>query len=141
MVDGIDLKGRTNVVALGVTTDGGKLPLGLWEGSTENAAVATALLADLVDRGLDVEQGVLVVLDGGKALRKAVNDVLGVHTPVQRCTRHKERNIVDLLPERDRDRVKARLRGAWALDDHAAARERLESLAQRRRCVRASPRR
>jgi transposase-like protein len=88
MVDGIDLKGRTNVVALGVTTDGGKLPLGLWEGSTENAAVATALLADLVDRGLDVEQGVLVVLDGGKALRKAVNDVLGVHTPVQRCTRH-----------------------------------------------------
>jgi putative transposase len=129
MLDGIDLKGRTNVVALGITTDGGKLPLGLWEGSTENAAVATALLADLFDRGLDVEQGVLVVLDGGKALRKAVNDVLGVHTPVQRCVRHKERNVVDLLPERDRDRVKARLRSAWALDDHAAAREQLESLA------------
>jgi putative transposase len=128
MLDGIDLKGRTNVVALGISTEGDKLPLGLWEGSTENAAVATALLADLVDRGLDVEQGVLVVLDGGKALRKAVNDVLGVHTPVQRCVRHKERNVVDLLPERDRDRVKAQLRSAWALDDHAAARERLESL-------------
>ena len=130
MLDGIDLKGRTNVVALGITTDGGKLPLGLWEGSTENAAVATALLADLVDRGLDVEQGVLVVLDGGKALRKAVNDVLGVHTPVQRCTRHKERNVLDLLPERDRDRVKARLRDAWATADHATAREQLESLAR-----------
>jgi putative transposase len=58
MVDGIELKGRTNVVALGITTDGVKIPLGLWEGSTENATVATALLADLVDRGLDVEQGV-----------------------------------------------------------------------------------
>ena len=128
MLDGIDLKGRTNVVTLGITTDGEKLPLGLWEGSTENAAVATALLADLVDRGLDVEQGVLVVLDGGKALRKAVNDVLGVHTPVQRCIRHKERNVLDLLPDRDRDRVKARLRGAWATADHATAREQLESL-------------
>jgi hypothetical protein len=58
MLDGIDLKGRTNVVALGISTDGVKIPLGLWEGSTENAAVATALLSDLVDRGLDVEQGV-----------------------------------------------------------------------------------
>jgi putative transposase len=90
MVDGIDLKGRINVVALAITTEGVKLPLGLWEGSTENAAVATALLSDLVDRGLDVEQGVLCVLDGSKALRKAVRDVLGVSTPVQRCVRHEE---------------------------------------------------
>src|SRR5512144_227903 len=118
MLDGIDLKGRTNVVALGITTDGVKVPLGLWDGSTENAAVATALLADLVDRGLDTQQGVLVVLDGAKALRKAVRDVLGVHTPVQRCVRHKERNVIDLLPERDRDTVKRRLRAAWAQTDH-----------------------
>jgi putative transposase len=90
MIDGIELKGRTNVVALGITTEGVKLPLGLWEGSTENAAVATALLSDLVERGLDVEQGVLCVIDGARALRKAVRDVLGVHTPVQRCVRHKE---------------------------------------------------
>jgi len=90
MVDGIELKGRTNVVALGITTEGVKLPLGLWEGSTENTTVATALLSDLVDRGLDTEQGVLCVLDGAKALRKAVRDVLGVSTPVQRCIRHKE---------------------------------------------------
>jgi transposase-like protein len=128
MLDGIDLKGRTNVVALGITTDGVKIPLGLWDGSTENAAVATALLSDLVDRGLDVEQGVLVVLDGAKALRKAVRDVLGVHTPVQRCVRHKERNVLDLLPERDRDTVKRRLRAAWAQTGHAAALERLQML-------------
>src|SRR3954468_16794141 len=82
MLDGIELRGRCCVVALGIDTDGVKYPLGLWDGSTENATVATTLLANLVERGLDVEQGVLVVLDGAKALRKAVRDVLGVHTPV-----------------------------------------------------------
>jgi putative transposase len=129
MLDGIDLKGRTNVVALGITTEGVKIPLGLWEGSTENATVATALLADLVDRGLDAGQGVLCVLDGAKALRKAVRDVLGADTPVQRCVRHKERNVLEHLAERDRPAVKRRLRAAWKLDDHAAAIERLRVLA------------
>ena len=83
MLDGIELKGRTNVVALGITTDGVKIPLGLWEGSTENATVATALLSDLVERGLDAEQGVLCVIDGAKALRKAVRDVFG---DARRCS-------------------------------------------------------
>ncbi len=64
MIDGIDLGERTNVVALAITTEGVKIPLGLWEGSTENAAVATALLSDLVERGLDPEQGILFVIDG-----------------------------------------------------------------------------
>ena len=68
MLDGIEIKGRTNIVALGITTDGEKLALGLWAGSTENATVATALLSDLVSRGLDVEQGLLFVIDGSKAL-------------------------------------------------------------------------
>src|SRR5215217_3877348 len=90
MLDGIELKGRCCVVALGIDSDGVKHPLGLWDGSTENATVATTLLSNLTGRGLDVDQGVLVVLDGAKALRKAVNDVFGVHTPVQRCVRHKE---------------------------------------------------
>ncbi len=129
MIDGIDLKGRTNVVALGITTDGVKIPLGLWEGSTENATVATALLSDLVERGLDAEQGVLFVIDGAKALRKAIRDVFGVAAPVQRCVRHKERNVLEHLPERDRPTVRRRLRAAWKLDDHVAARERLRVLA------------
>jgi transposase-like protein len=128
MIDGIDLKGHTNIVALGISTDGVKIPLGLWEGSTENATVATALLSDLVDRGLDVEQGVLCVLDGAKALRKAVRDVLGVHTPVHRCVRHKERNVLGHLPERDRPAVKRRLRRAWAEADHDRALEQLRLL-------------
>src|SRR3954454_24420255 len=75
MLDGIELKGRTNVVALGITTEGVKVPLGLWEGSTENATVATALLSGLVDGGLDTTQGFLCVIDGSKALRKAIRDV------------------------------------------------------------------
>ena len=62
------MKGRCCVVALGITTDGVKLPLGLREGSTENATVATALLSDLVERGLDPEQGILLVIDASKAL-------------------------------------------------------------------------
>src|SRR4029077_20106158 len=77
MIDGIDLGERTNVVGLGITTEGAKIPLGLWEGSTENAAVASALLSDLVERGLDPEQGILFVIDGAKALRKAIRIVFG----------------------------------------------------------------
>ena len=128
MLDGLELKGRTNIVALGITTDGVKIPLGLWEGSTENATVATALLSDLVERGLDPEQGMLFVIDGAKALRKAIRSVFG-EVPVQRCVRHKERNVLEHLPERDRPLVKQRLRRAWALDDHARALDQLRQLA------------
>jgi transposase-like protein len=128
MIDGLELQGRTNVVALGITTEGVKIPLGLWEGSTENATVATALLSDLVERGLDPEQGILFVIDGAKALRKAIRNVFG-DAPVQRCLRHKERNVTDHLPERDRPSVKQRLRRAWALDDHKRALDQLRQLA------------
>ena len=129
MLDGIELQGRTNVVALGISVDGTKLPLGLWEGSTENATVATALLADLVERGLDVGRGVLVVIDGAKALRKAAHDVFGAGTPIQRCIRHKERNVEGHLPERERPWVRRKLRSAWAEPDHGRALASLEALA------------
>ena len=129
MLDGLEIAGRVHVVALGISTDGVKIPLGLWEGSTENATLARSLLTDLVDRGLDPGQGILFVLDGGKALRKAIREVFGEHALVHRCHRHKERNVCDLLPERDRPRVLAQIRGAWALTDPAVAREQLDRLA------------
>jgi transposase-like protein len=129
MLDGIDLHGRTNIVALGISTEGEKLALGLWDGSSENATVAGALLSDLVDRGLDVEQGLLFVIDGSKGLRKAIRQVFGNDVPVQRCTQHKQRNVLDHLPERDRPAVKARLRRAWKEADHDQALEQLTSLA------------
>jgi putative transposase len=128
MLDGIELKGRCCVVCLGITTDGIKVPLGLWDGSTENKTVTAHLLADLVDRGLDVEQGVLVILDGSKALRAAVNEVFGP-VPVHRCVRHKERNVLDHLPERDQPPVKLRMRRAWASENYALALDGLRSLA------------
>ena len=126
MLDGLEIADRTHVVALGITTEGVKIPLGLWEGSTENATLARALLADLVDRGLDCEQAILFVIDGGKALRRAIKDVSGEHALVHRCHRHKERNVADLLPERDRPTVRARIRAAWSLTDPELARQRLE---------------
>jgi putative transposase len=129
MLDGLEIADRTHVVALGITTEGVKIPLGLWEGSTENATLARTLLADLVDRGLDPEQAILFVIDGGKALRRAIKDVFGEHALVHRCHRHKERNVTDLLPERDRDQVRARMRAAWSLTDPELARQRLELLA------------
>lgn len=129
MLDGLEIAGRTHVVALGISTEGVKIPLGLWEGSTENATLARMLLADLVDRGLDPEQAILFVIDGGKALRKAINDVFGEHALVHRCHRHKERNVCDLLPERERNSVRERIRGAWALSDPDLAKQRLQLLA------------
>ena len=129
MLDGIEIADRTHVVALGITTEGVKIPLGLWEGSTENATLARALLADLVDRGLDPEQTILFVIDGGKALRRAIKDVFGEHALVHRCHRHKERNVCDLLPERERPAIQARIRGAWTLDNPELAKQRLELLA------------
>ncbi len=129
MLDGLEIAGRTHVVALGISTEGVKIPLGLWEGSTENATLATTLLSDLVDRGLDPAQAILFVLDGGKALRKAIKDVFGQHALVHRCHRHKERNVTDLLPEADRPKVLARIRGAWALTDAKQAEQQLQRLA------------
>ncbi len=83
----------------------------------------------MVDRGLDPEQAILFVIDGAKALRRAIKDVSGAQALVHRCHRHKERNVCDLLPERDRDSVRARIRAAWALTNAELARQRLELLA------------
>jgi putative transposase len=129
LIDGIDLADVTHVVALGITTDGTKVPLSLREGSTENATVATALLADLVDRGLRLSEEQLYVLDGAKALRKAVRDVAGPRALVQRCQIHKSRNVCGHLPDRERAWVRAKLRKAWTDTDHARALASLKALA------------
>lgn len=129
MIDGVDFHGRGCVVALGIATDGVKIPLGLWDGSTENSTIAKALLVNLRERGLDLSQPMLCVIDGSKALRKAINEVLG-HVPVQRCIIHKERNVLEHLPKHQREHVQARLRFAWGSHDHALALHELNQLAQ-----------
>ena len=99
MVDGIVFHDCCCVVALVITTDGTKVPVGLWDGDTENTVVVKDLLADLVARGLRFEQGILCVLDGGKALAAGVKRVFGKHAVIQRCVLHKRRNIGDYLPD------------------------------------------
>jgi putative transposase len=101
-VDGFDFAGHTMVGALGVTADGTKVPLGVVEGSTENASVVRGLIAGLRDRGVDASEGMLFVLDGAKALSKAVRDVFGDQALIARCRLHKERNVMDHLPEAQR---------------------------------------
>jgi putative transposase len=130
LIDGIELAERCHVVALGITLDGTKIPLGLWEGSTENTTTVTALLADLRERGLGLDQPLLCVIDGAKALSKAIRTVIGNHTPIQRCVVHKTRNVCDYLPKDQRPWVRAKLRAAWAEEDHQKALAALKALAR-----------
>lgn len=99
MIDGIVFAGCCCVVALAITSDGTKVPVGIWEGDTENKTVVTHLLADLVERGLGFEEGILVVIDGAKALRRGVAKVFGDRALVQRCVLHKRRNVAGHLPD------------------------------------------
>jgi putative transposase len=109
MIDGVHFAESCCIVALGIDLDGVKHPLALVEGSTENATLVTDLLVGLRERGLDVTRPMLVGIDGSKALRKAVVDVLD-HPVIQRCQLHKIRNVKDHLPQRLRSGVGRRPR-------------------------------
>jgi|WetSurMetagenome_2_1015567.scaffolds.fasta_scaffold139364_2 putative transposase len=129
MLDGVDVGGHTVLIALGIDTQGVKHILGLRQGATENAAVAKGLLEELVERGLPVDRAILVVIDGAKALRRAVNDVLGADTPVQRCTVHKKRNVLEYLPKTERAWVSRRMSQAYDESNEQKARTILTTLA------------
>src|SRR5215211_3957787 len=128
-IDGFDFAGHTMIGALGVTAAGTKVPLGVVDGSTENATVVRGLVAGLRDRGLDASEGILFVLDGGKALTKAVRDVFGELAVIARCRVHKERNVMDHLPETERPWVRRKLRAAWANPNANEAEAALKALA------------
>lgn len=128
-IDGIEFAGHSVIIALGVTVDGTKTPLGIWAGSTENTTVVTSLLSNLVERGLRVEQSVLFVIDGGKAIRKALRDVFGDRAIVQRCQVHKARNVRDHLPDSRRAYVSRQMRDAYASTAAATAKKKLLQLA------------
>jgi putative transposase len=113
MIDGVYFAGCCCVVALAVTADGTKVPVGVWEGDTENITVVKDLLADLVERGLACEEGVLFVLDGSKALAAGVNKVFGDRAVIQRCTLHKRRNVADYLPKGYAESIDAQLARAF----------------------------
>lgn len=130
VVDAIHFRKHCVVIALGITAQGGKRILGLHEGSTENGAVAKALLSNLVERGLDANRPMLFAIDGSKALRKAIRDVWGTGGVVQRCQIHKIRNVLEHLPEEARPRVRAEMRKAYEESDWKKAEARLRRLAR-----------
>lgn len=130
MIDGKHLYGECVVTALGVDVQGNKHVLGLVQGATENSTVVQHLLDDLVERGLDVTQPMLTVLDGSKALRKAVRQTLGDRSPVQRCHLHKRRNVKELLPAEFQRSADQRMRTAYAMKDFDQAKAQLDKMVE-----------
>ena len=131
LIDGVHLGDHCLIVALGIAADGQKHALGLWDGSTENATVCQGLLANLQSRGLRTDRSLLVILDGSKALRKAVRATFGEAALVQRCQVHKTRNILEYLSDRQRPWAQAILRRAYQSADVKTAHRLLVDLARR----------
>jgi transposase-like protein len=128
MVDGVHFGEHTCVVALGIGIDGTKHPLAVEEGSTENATLVTGLITGLRERGLDVTKPILAVLDGAKALSRAVKDVFDKPL-IHRCQQHKVRNVRDRLPEKMRTVVERRMRQAYHAESALKAEAELQALA------------
>lgn len=131
LIDGVHIGEHCLIVALGIAADGQKHALGLWDGSTENARVCQDLLANLQSRGLRTDRSLLVILDGSKALRKAVRAIFGDAALVQRCQVHKMRNVLEYLSDRDRPWAQAILRRAYQATDVKKAQHLLLDLARR----------
>jgi transposase-like protein len=129
MIDGIHFRDRVVLVALGFDAQGKKHVLGIREGSTEKTQVVRALLADLIERGLDADAPRLWVIDGAKALRRAITETFGETALVHRCQEHKRRNVLAHLPEDLHASVSRALRDAWNTHDADLAQRQLERLA------------
>jgi putative transposase len=131
MIDGIEVAGRTVVVALGITESAEKQPLGLWDGATENSVVCQSLLDNLIQRGLEPQRAYLFVVDGSKALRKAIRDTFGTRVLVQRCQEHKRRNVLAQLPKKLHTSVNKVMHDAYRSVSKAVAKRRLMQLVSR----------
>jgi hypothetical protein len=129
LIDGVHFGEHTCVVALGIAIDGTKHPLALQEGSTENTTLARDLITGLRERGLDTSRPILCVIDGAKALRRAILDVFD-HPVIGRCQQHKIRNVRDKLPQRLQGPVEHRMRTAHRAASALDAQAQLEALAR-----------
>jgi len=128
-IDGIVIGGHSVLVAIGVDSAGHKHVLGVKEGASENATVVRDLLTDLVERGVKPGVKRLFVIDGSKALRAGIDAVFGADNPVQRCRLHKERNVLDYLPDEQKEYARLTLRAAFSLDA-AKGEKRMMDLAE-----------
>ena len=133
MIDGLHVDEHVMLVALAIDVDGKKHVLGMREGATENATSCTQLLSDLQARGLRTDRAILAVLDGSKALAKAVRTVFGPRVRIQRCQAHKTRNVTEQLPESMRTSVRQAMRQAYRSKNPKRAKQQLENLARRLR--------
>ena len=124
-LDGKSFADEEIIIALGVTLDGQKIPLGFVQAATENERVCRRFLSDLVERGLQYEAGLLVVIDGGKGLYKSV---LKGHACVQRCQYHKRQNVVSYLPKSEQARIRRKMEAAYGKPTYAAAKAALDAL-------------
>jgi len=131
MLDGIVFKKTTVVIALGIDKYGKKKVLGAWEGSTENARLCTDLLTNLVERGLNIEAIKLATIDGGKAIYKAVKDVLGKNFLIQRCQVHKKKNVISYLPDEMHASIYMTINQAYNSSDYETALKQLKNLSNR----------
>jgi len=129
MIDGLELGKMTIIAAMGIDSEGRKRILGLAEGGSENSEVVKALLADMVERGLDASEPRLYILDGGKALHKAVKDTFGKKAVIQRCQVHKKRNVLSYLPESEQANVSLAMTTAYREFEYVKAKASLELLA------------
>ena len=129
MVDGIHCRDRVILLALGIDAQGNKHVLGLREGSTESTRVVRSLLSDLIERGLDADRARLWVIDGGKALRKAIVETFGATALIQRCQEHKRRNVIEHLPEELHASVGRAMRDAWDSANAELVKKQLQRLA------------
>jgi transposase-like protein len=130
MIDGVHFADHVILVAIGIDENGEKHVLGTWEGATENAASCEGLLGNLVGRGLDAGRPMLVVIDGSKALAKAVRQTFGRRTKIQRCQVHKKRNVLEHLPDKLRRSLGAKITAAYQCGDPDQARRILHQLAR-----------
>jgi putative transposase len=131
LIDGLHVGEHCLVAALGIDATGQKHVLGVWDGATENAALCQSLLANLQSRGLRTDRSLLVLLDGSKALHKAVRQMFGEAALIQRCQVHKARNVLDHLPDDQRASAQAMLTRAYGSIDITKARRLLQDLARR----------
>ncbi len=123
-LDGVHRGGQCVIVALGVSRDGRKHCLGLWQGATENGAVCESLLQDLIDRGVDPKQRRLFIIDGAKALSSVIRKKFP-GSEIQRCQIHKRRNVVEHLPESHQPDIERRLKAAYAMSSYKDAKAAL----------------
>ena len=129
MIDGLELGKMTIIAAMGIDNDGKKRILGIAEGGSENSIVIKGLLEDLIDRGLNAGRPRLYVLDGGKALHKAVLDTFGKNAVIQRCQVHKKRNVLSYLPESAQANVSITMTMAYREFDYETAKSKLLDIA------------